>query len=185
MLTIPFLLYGIDPNINALRKIEGFESSFFSPETGFPYLRIKYADINTVKPKLGFLKFGIAFLKIKDLRLSLDLRESSSQSLFSKWNKIASQKAIKYATMEPISISLTQLSGSIISLKATKGKFSPDGGLKLWGEVECKINRNVEEIKELSVYFDSELDSLIMFKGKDRVAPLIVPFKKNELIKTD
>ena len=40
-------------------------------------------------------------------------------------------------------------------------------------------------INELSVYFDSELDSLIMFKGKDRVAPLIVPFKKNELIKTD
>ena len=52
------------------------------------------------------------------------------------------------------------------------------------GEVECKINRNVEEIKELSA-LDSELDSLIMFKGKDRVAPLIVPFKKNELIKTD
>ena len=40
-------------------------------------------------------------------------------------------------------------------------------------------------IKELSVYFDSELDSLIMFKEKDTTgAPLIVPFKKNELIQS-
>ena len=60
VLTIPFLLHGIDPNINALEKLRGLNHLSFS-ETGFPYLRIKYADINTVKPKLGFLKFGIAF----------------------------------------------------------------------------------------------------------------------------
>ena len=117
----------------------------YSPKTGLPYLKLKYADISTVKPKLGFLKFGIAFLKIKDLRLSLDLRESDSQSLFSKWNKIASQKAIKYATMEPISISLSQLSGSIISLKATKGKFSPDGGLKFGGKLSVKLIVKIED----------------------------------------
>jgi len=178
VLTLPFLSYGIDSSINSLKKIEGFESCFFSSKTGYPYLKIKYTDISTVKPKLGFLKFGIAFLKIEDLHLSLDLKEANSNALFSKWNVLANQKAIKYATMEPISVSLKYLYGYIISLKANKGKFSSDGGLKLWGKVECKVNSKISKISELTVYFNPESDSLVIIKGKDVANPVVLPFDK-------
>ena len=177
-LALPFLMYGIDSNINSFKKVEGLESCFYSQETGSPYLRLKYSDISTVRPKLGFLKFGIAFLKIEEFSFTLDLKESNSKFLFSKWNKISNQKAIKYATMEPISVSFLQLCGNKIILKAPKGKFSVDGGLKLWGKVECKFNRKMKIVNEVSIYFDSKLDSLVMVLGKDSANPKIIPFKK-------
>jgi len=108
-----------------LKKVEGFESSFFSSETGFQYLKIKYQDSSTERPKLGFLKFGLAFLKVKDLSVALDLRHANAKIFFNKWDELAENIAIKYATMEPITISLVQQSGDILSLKASKGSFRP------------------------------------------------------------
>ena len=176
VLIFPLLIHGIDTNINSLKKIDGFESYFYSPKTGLPYLKLKYSNISTVKPKLGFLKFGIAFLKIEDFSCSIDLKESDSISLFSKWDNISNQKAIKYATMEPISVTLIQLSGKRISLKATKGKFSSDGGLKLWGKVECEFDQKINMINELSVYFDPQKDSLVIIREKDTTDVFILPF---------
>ena len=79
LLDIPILFYGIDASIRTLKKVEGFESTFYSSETGYQYLKIKYEETSTERPKLGFLKFGIAFLKVKDLSVFLDLRHANAE----------------------------------------------------------------------------------------------------------
>ena len=122
-LGIPILLYGIDPSLSSFKKVKGFESSFFSPKTGIQYLKINYQDTSTVRPKIGFLKFGLAFLQVKDLSVLLDLRHANAKTLFDKWEELAENKAIKYATMEPIKISLVQQSGDLLLLEGSKGSF--------------------------------------------------------------
>jgi hypothetical protein len=92
LLVVPTLFYGIDASIRTLKKVEGFESSFFSSETGYQYLKIKYEETSTERPKLGFLKFGIAFLKVKELKVFLDLRHANANLLLKEWNELVEKK---------------------------------------------------------------------------------------------
>lgn len=179
-LVIPILLYGIDPSISSLKKVKGFESSHFSSETGFQYLKIKYQDTSTERPKLGFLKFGLAFLKVKDLSVVLDLRHANAKILFNKWDELAENKAIKYATMEPITISLVQQSGDILSLKGSKGKFSSSGQLKLWGEVVCITNGLEERFNQVVISFNNVSNELEIIKGTVNAHKIRFSFKESE-----
>ena len=180
LLVIPTLFYGIDSSIRTLKKVEGFESSFFSSETGFQYLKIKYQDTSTERPKLGFLKFGLAFLKVKDLSVVLDLRHANAKILFNKWDELAENKAIKYVTMEPITISLVQQSGDILSLKGSKGKFSSSGQLKLWGEVVCITNGLEERFNQVVISFNNVSNELEIIKGTVNAHKIRFSFKESE-----
>jgi hypothetical protein len=178
-LVIPILLYGIDPSISSLKKVKGFESSYFSSETGFQYLKIKYQDTSTERPKLGFLKFGLAFIKVKDLKVFLDLRHANAKLLIKKWEELLLKKAIKYATLEPITISLVQPSGNIISVEANKGKFSSIGQLKLWGEVVYKYDGLEERLSQVVISFNNITNELEIMKGTDNGPKLRVSLKES------
>ena len=179
-LVIPILLYGIEPSITSLKKVEGFESSFFSSETGFQYLKIKYQDTSTERPKLGFLKFGLAFLKVKDLSVFLDLRYANAEILFNKWDELVEHKAIKYATMEPIKITLVHQSGDIISLEGSKGKLSSFGQLKLWGEVVCIADGFEERFNQVVISFNNVTNELEIVKGTVNAHKIRFSFKESE-----
>ncbi len=179
LLAIPTLFYGVDLNIRTLKKVEGFESSFFSSETGFKYLKIKYEDTLIERPKLGFLKFGLAFLKVKDLKVFLDLRHAKAKLLTKKWDELLVKKAIKYATMEPITISLVQQSGDIISVEASKGKFSSFGQLKLWGEVVYKYDGLEERHSQVLITFNNVTNELEIMKGTKNGPKLRISLKES------
>ena len=182
-LVIPILLYGIEPSVTSLKKVEGFESSFFSSETGFQYLKIKYQDTSTERPKLGFLKFGLAFLKVEDLSVFLDLRHANAEILFNKWDELVEHKAIKYAIMEPIKITLVQQSGDIISLEGSKGKLSSSGQLKLWGEVVCIADGLEERFNQIVIYFNNVANELEIIKGTVNAHKIRFSFKDSEMKK--
>jgi len=86
LLVFPAFLFGIDPDIASFSKINGFESTFFSDKSDHPFLRIQYQNAISERPKIVFLKFGIPFLKVRNLRVFLDLRQTSYQSLLAKWD---------------------------------------------------------------------------------------------------
>lgn len=180
-LVFPTFLYGIDPSISSLKKIDGFESSFFSSETGFKYLKIKYQDTSTERPKLGFLKFGLAFLKVKDLRVFLDLRHANGKILFNKWEELVENKAIKYATMEPFMLNLVQQAGNTMSLEASKGKLSSTGQLKLWGGVVCRSPDGLEErLNQVVISLNNLTNELEIIKGTEKAQKLRFSFKESE-----
>ena len=179
-LVFPTFLYGIDPSISSLKKIDGFESSFFSSETGFKYLKFKYQDTSTERPKLGFLKFGLAFLKVKDLRVFLDLRHANGKILFNKWEELVENKAFKYATMEPFMLSLVQQAGYTMSLEASKGKLSSTGQLKLWGWVVFSSDGLEERLNQVVISFNNVTNELEIIKGTEKAQKLRFSFKESE-----
>ena len=58
--------FGAKPNLDTIKKTEGFESTFYTKDSGLPYLSISYKSATSQRPKIGFLKFGISFLEIKN-----------------------------------------------------------------------------------------------------------------------
>ena len=179
-LVFPTFLYGIDPSISSLKKIDGFESSFFSSETGFKYLKFKYQDTSTERPKLGFLKFGLAFLKVKDLRVFLDLRHANGKILFNKWEELVENKAFKYATMEPFMLSLVQQAGYTMSLEASKGKLSSTGQLKLWGWVVFSSDGLEERLNQVVISFNNVTNELEIINCTEKAQKLRFSFKESE-----
>ena len=179
LLVVPTLFYGIDASIRTLKKVEGFESSFFSSETGYQYLKIKYEETSTERPKLGFLKFGIAFLKVKELKVFLDLRHANANLLLKEWNELVEKKAIKYATLEPITISLIQQSGDIITMEASKGKFSSVGQLKLSGEVVYRYDSQEQRPSQVVISFNNFTNEVEIIKGTENGRKLRFPLKES------
>ena len=179
-LVFPTFLYGIDPSISSLKKIDGFESSFFSSETGFKYLKFKYQDTSTERPKLGFLKFGLAFLKVKDLRVFIDLRHANGKILFNKWEELVENKAIKYTTMEPFMLSLVQQAGDTMSLEASKGKLSSTGQLKFWGGVVFSSDGLEEKLNQVVISFNNVTNELEIINCTEKAQKLRFSFKESE-----
>ena len=101
LLVFPAFLFGSKPDIRSFLKVNGFESTFFSDKSGHPFLRIQYQDAISERPKIGFLKFGISFLKARNLRVFLDLRQTSHQFLLAKWDQLASKMSVRYAMIQP------------------------------------------------------------------------------------
>ena len=115
------LIFGDKAKRSAIQKVQNFESTFYSEHSGFPFLKIFYKEASSSRPKLGFLKFRISFLKVKELKIKLDLRHASSAQLLNMWDELMSQRAIRYATLEPITLTLVNQKGKIFDFHAPKG----------------------------------------------------------------
>ena len=181
LLIYPAFLFGIDPEIGSLSKVNGFESTFFSDKSGHPFLRIQYQDAISERPKIGFLKFGISFLKVRNLRVSLDLRQTTYQSLLAKWDQLASKRSIHYATIQPFSLSITDQFGEMIDLNATQAKFTASGELRLWGDVVLVQNGLEKASPKISILHEQKTNSLNLYFDKNKEEPLRIYFPTNEL----
>ena len=98
--TISLFAFAIFSNISGfsinsfITLYNWFESSFFSSETGFQYLKIKYEDTLIERPKLGFLKFGLAFLKVKDLKVRYRKNHRENDTYLHEFTRASSTSGI-------------------------------------------------------------------------------------------
>ena len=161
-------------SVRTLTEFEGLESTFYSTLSGKAYLSLKYESAVMKHPKIGFLKFGMSFLEVKDLHARLDLRHAKSDNLFSKWKNLLSQKAIRYATFEPISILLTDRMGHSYLLKAEKGKLSASGRLVLWNDASIEYDGSIEFFPRLAIDMDETQSHLVIEKNKTQEINLLI-----------
>ena len=117
-----------------IKDFKGFQLSFFNELSGDRYLRLDYDEVLTEKPKIGFLKFGLPFLKVRDLSIFLDSRHIDSGGVAELFEKVSKSKGIRYAVAESMSLSIASETG-LIRIKGEKGKFAQDGSISIWGEV--------------------------------------------------
>ena len=165
---------GAQPSARSLTEFKGLESTFYSTESGKAYLSLKYGSANMRNPKIGFLKFGMSFLEVNDLRASLDLRFARSEDLFSRWKNLLNQKAIRYATFEPITILLTDRIGQTYLLKSLKGKLNASGRLMLWGQSTIEYDGSIESFPRLAIDFDDTRSHLIVEKDKQEKIKILI-----------
>ena len=165
---------GAQLNVQTLTEFEGFETTFYSNVSGKPFISLKYKSAERKRPKIGFLKFGMSFLEVKHLSARLDLGNTEPENLFSKWEKFLNQRAIRYATLEPVTLVIIDKMGDSFLLNAEKGKLSSSGKLVLWNNASIKTQGLIESFPRLSIYIDEPNNHLIIEKNKsDRINLLI------------
>jgi len=151
---------------STLTSFSGLETTFFSEESGLPYLTIGYEEATLEKPKFGFLKFGIPFLKVKELKLVVDLRHTDTSSILKKWQQLASQKSIRYASIEKINLTLIDSTGGKFIITSDKAKFTTSGELRLWNKVVLKKDSNSSKHSKLTIYYEND-SSIRVQSGSD------------------
>ncbi len=141
---------------STLTSFSGLETTFFSEESGLPYLSVGYEEATLEKPKFGFLKFGIPFLKVKELKMVLDLRHTDPSSILKKWQQLASPKSIRYASIEKINLTLIDSTGGKFVITSDKAKFTTTGELRLWNKVVLKKDSNSSKHNKLIIYYEND-----------------------------
>lgn len=165
-------------DVRALTQFEGLETVLYSPRSGFPYLKINYSESNTERKKVGFLKFGISFLKVKNLTMVLDLGQCNPSLLLSKWSDLVESKSIQYANIEAIEVLIIDGMGLRTKLSAEKGKFTSQKQLMLWGNVILKNQEGNQSLKKISITLEHNLK--VMKINKLDGSAIELPFSRLE-----
>ena len=165
---------GIDSSHKTLKNIDGFEFCSFSSQNGYPYFKLEYKNASTERPKVGFLKFGLAFLKIKDLKITLDLRHADNTSLQAKWDKLLENRAIKYVAIDKIYLKLIDNFGYSHIFVASQAKFMSSGEFRLWGNVSCICKNGIQEFDRILITYDKLKQKLVFKKNENDSKPLVL-----------
>ena len=162
-----------------IKDFKGFQLSFFNELSGDRYLRLDYDEVLTEKPKIGFLKFGLPFLKVRDLSIFLDSRHIDSGGVAELFEKVSKSKGIRYAVAEPMSLSIASETG-LIRIKGEKGKFAQDGSISIWGGVvlEQKQNKNYRSLDNLTISIDP-LSNRLSIECPSEIPTITIPFIPN------
>ena len=162
-----------------IKDFKGFQLSFFNELSGDRYLRLDYDEVLTEKPKIGFLKFGLPFLKVRDLSIFLDSRHIDSGGVAELFEKVSKSKGIRYAVAESMSLSIASETG-LIRIKGEKGKFAQDGSISIWGEVvlEQKQNKNYRSLDKLTISIDP-LSNRLSIECPSELHTITIPFIPN------
>lgn len=163
----------------SIKDFKGFQLSFFNELSGDRYLRLDYNEVLTEKPKIGFLKFGLPFLKVRDLSIFLDSRHIDSGGVAELFEKVSKSKGIRYAVAESMSLSIASETG-LIRIKGEKGKFAQDGSISIWGEVvlEQKQNKNYRSLDKLTISIDP-LSNRLSIECPSEFHTITIPFIPN------
>lgn len=178
LLVLSFLASGIDCGLSAkaklpsLRDFKGLQTAFFDDESGRRYLRVGYKEATAEKPKVGFLRLGLAFLKIHDLRIDLDARWARKETLLDLFQKVSSKRGVRYAVAEPIELVIRPRDGDPFRITASKGKFTSAGALRVWGDVQVARGETRNRRANLSLTADPLSNSLLlsMDDGKEKIS---------------
>jgi hypothetical protein len=189
LLVLSFLASGIDCGLFAkgklpsLRDFKGLQTAFFDDESGRRYLRVGYQEATAEKPKVGFLRLGLAFLKIHDLRIDLDARWARKETLLDLFQKVSSKRGVRYAVAEPIELVIRPQTGDAFRITATKGKFTSAGALRVWGDVQIARGETISRRGNISLTADPLSNSLLlsMDDGKKTIS---IPLKSESTAKT-
>ena len=168
---VPAFLTG---NNFSLRDFEGFQSTIYSKSSGYPFLKVYYRSAITEKPKLGFLKLGLSFLKVQDLHLEIDTRQGSKSQILQLFQDVCEKRGVRYATVEPISIEIKSGDKKNFNFRATKGKFTSQKSLKLWGDVYYSNGDEEGKFTSISLKPDLKLNSILCsFENGKKILPIL------------
>ena len=146
----------------SLTDFSGLRTAFYDGTSGNQYLHIGYRDVAVERPKVGFLQFGLSFLKVKDLRIELDTNWTNKSEILELFTKVASTRGIRYAVAEKIQLVITQKNGDQFQITGKKGKFTAEGNLRIWENVEfCRYGNKISVIN-LSIKVDHLSNSLML-----------------------
>jgi hypothetical protein len=146
----------------SLTDFSGLQTAFYDRTSGNQYLHIGYRDVVVESPKVGFLQFGLSFLKVKDLRIELDTNWTNKGEILELFTKVASTRGIRYAVAEKIQLVITQKNGDQLKITGKKGKFIPGGNLRIWENVEfCRYGNKISVIN-LIIEVDHLSNSLML-----------------------
>ena len=146
----------------SLTDFSGLQTAFYDRTSGNQYLHIGYRDVVVESPKVGFLQFGLSFLKVKDLRIELDTNWTNKGEVLELFTQVASTRGIRYAVAENIQLVITQKNGDLLKITGKKGKFIPGGNLRIWENVEfCRYGNKISVIN-LSIEVDHLSNSLML-----------------------
>lgn len=162
----------------SLKDFHGLKLNLFHKQTGRRYLKVSYKDAIAENKKIGFLTMNLVFLKIKDLKIEMDARYIDCAKISSLFEKVSTQRGIRYAVAEPINLIIRSPESSI-RVFGQKGKFAADGSLRIWGKVRIAHGDVSQEWESVSITTNAPANGLLLTGGKDRTPFLSVPLSKH------
>ena len=105
-------------------------------------------------PRWVFFDWVWPFLKIHDLRIDLDARWARKETLLDLFQKVSSKRGVRYAVAEPIELVIRPQAGDAFRITATKGKFTSEGALRVWGDVQVVRGETSNRRTNLSLTAD-------------------------------
>lgn len=157
--------WGVPP-ARILTEFEGLETTLYSKDSSRAFLRVTYDRAELKRPNLGFLKFGLSFLEVKNLYAYFDLMHTDSVELISKWNELIDRESIRYATFQPVLIHLTDIMENYYLLRAEKGKLDAEGKLVLWQNSFVENQNKKQSFQKLTFFCDFAENCLVLEKNK-------------------
>ena len=161
----PLRLSNIGQKPITIRDFEGFETSQYFEDSGKKMLSLKFDHADVEKPKIGFLRMGLAFLKVRNLEILVNTDGLSANFIFSKIEELKNHKGVSYAVAEPITFWFGG-DGQSIKITAQKGKLTSDGSFRLWGGVKISKKQRKETFEKLEIKIAHENKSLIFIDLK-------------------
>ena len=150
----------------SIRDFEGFEASMYEESTGLTTVKLKYKRAEIEKPKVGFLRMGLAFLMVRDLQVDLFIDRFSEKSLSREFVKLRSQKGVSYAVAEPITVNIRSKSRTVC-VSAGRGKLTSSGVLRLWDGVELSEGNRKDHFSKGEILTSDDKKSLHLLAFSD------------------
>jgi hypothetical protein len=160
-----------------ITNIEGFNSIHFS-KLGFPFLNLTYDNAIAQKPKVGFLRFGISFLKVENLRVKFDVRNADADMMLGKWNDLLEKKTLKFATIEPLSLTITKVGNDVIKIKSKSAKLNEIGELRMWDGVTFEKTSSKYLFSNLRLVYSSKEEAFLLSNGNELVQKIEISSDK-------
>lgn len=148
-------LEGTDFKDVSIRDIEGFETSEYFEDSGKKMLSIKFVSADVERPRVGFLRLGLAFLMVRELEILLNTNGLSADFIHDKIKELKSHKGVSYAVAEPATIWL-QEDNFFTKISSSKGKLTEQGEFRLWDGVEIKTQTNIRKFKKVKIHLEKE-----------------------------
>lgn len=149
-----------------IRDLEGLDASVFDPKTGLPSIQVRYTHADVEKPRVGFLKMGLAFLMVRNLSLDLYMDRLDNKSLNKEFAKLRSLKGVSYAVAEPITINIRSKNRDVC-ISAGRGKLTSSGVLRLWDGVEFSDGGMKDDFPKGEILTSDEMNSLYLVVHSD------------------
>ena len=144
-----------------IRDFEAFETSKYFDESGKKMMTLKFASADVERPKIGFLRTGLAFLVVRDLEMLLYLDDLSADFLSTKINELKEQKGVSYAVAEPATFFFLK-NDEVLKISANKGKLTNNGTFRLWGGVIINNDQDIYKTEKLEISISSKFKDLLL-----------------------
>ena len=148
-------------NSYSIRDLEGFETSQYFEESGKKMMTLRFEGAKLEKPKVGFLRLGLAFLMVENLEIHLNLKGLTAEFIYSKINDLKKQKGVSYAVAEPVTVWL-QKDNHLTQISSSKGKLTEGGDLRLWDGVTIKSQNEIQNFDKIKIHISKSQKMLCL-----------------------